>query len=157
MDCYEVYTDGGCSPNPGTGGYASIAFLHGEMYFQQVGAELKTTNNRMEFKAAIEALKKIPPDSKVILYSDSQLLCKIASKEYKAKKNKDLCEELFKTLDELEVEFKWVRGHSGNKWNEACDKLVGRAIKWAEKQDEIKLRNGFQHHLYYSPLFMLKS
>jgi ribonuclease HI len=136
MKKYEVWTDGGCNPNPGDGGYGAIILVDGKVSFQVIGGEPKTTNNRMEFLCAIRALEYIPDGSSVRIYSDSQLLCKIANGTYKAKKNKDLCEKLFKQMKAKSVEFNWIRGHSGNLLNNRCDTLASWSIKYTNKRQQ---------------------
>ena len=125
---YEVWTDGGCSPNPGAGGWCAIIMEGPKRVVTLIGGEPETTNNRMEFMSAIEALMWAPKGSTVNIHSDSQLLVRIAGGQYKAKKNRDLVQSLFELMNTRTVDFKWVRGHSGNALNEECDRWAGYAI-----------------------------
>lgn len=136
-----LYTDGACTGNPGPGGYAAI-LTYGEHRREISGGFRQTTNNRMELTAAIMGLRTLTRPCRVVLYSDSEYVVNAMSRgwaeRWKAngwKRNKkerasnpDLWEELLALCDRHEVEFKWVRGHSGNSDNERCDELaVGAA------------------------------
>ena len=134
-----IYTDGGCTGNPGPGGWACVILAGGkEHHFS--GGDAATTNNRMEMTAVITALKKIIEMGlplKADLYTDSQYVkngltqwihgwirngWKTASK--KPVKNKELWIEMKELCDRFELEWHWVKGHSGDKYNELCDSLV---------------------------------
>ena len=145
----HIYTDGGCSGNPGPGGWAYLilqeTFQGDEILAEHWGAEKETTNNRMELTAVIaslEALKNMDnAPRKANIYTDSQYVQKGISEwihnwkrnswrtsDKKPVKNKDL----WLCLDILACEFKihWicVKGHAGNKYNERCDLLTQKAI-----------------------------
>lgn len=137
MKTVNIYTDGACKGNPGAGGWAAILECDG--YEKELcGGEKSTTNNRMELTAAIEGLKALNKECRVILYSDSQYLVNAINKGWlaswkkngwkKADKSKVLNDDLWKTLDSLlakyKVEFVWVRGHDGHAYNERCDALA---------------------------------
>lgn len=145
MKEFEVYTDGGCSPNPGNGGFGVVILSGGKVCEQRVGGEPETTNNRMEFMAAIAGLESLPVNCKAVVYSDSQLLCKIATGVYKPRKNRDLCEKLFAQMALRTVEFKWVRGHSGNRLNEQCDKIATWSI-WQTMKRKEKWGSGVEYN-----------
>jgi ribonuclease HI len=134
----ELYTDGACSGNPGPGGWAYI-LKHPASGKEREGsgAELKTTNNRMELRAVIEGLGILTTRSLVDLTSDSQYvlngLCewlpqwkargwKTAAK--KPVKNQDLWEELDVLLGKHEIRFHWIRGHAEHPENERADRLA---------------------------------
>lgn len=132
-----VYTDGACNPNPGPGGWAAILLRADEAPQELCGAEADTTNNRMELRAALEALRTLAEPHQVILHTDSQYLCqgitdwlprweqdnwrKSTTKEVK---NQDLWRELAQARGRHQIEWKWVRGHAGNAWNERADALA---------------------------------
>ena len=136
----EIYTDGACRGNPGPGGWGAL-LRYGDVDKQLYGGEHLTTNNRMELKAVIEALSALSKPCKVTLTSDSTYVLK-GIREWlpnwkkrgwrtagkKPVKNGDL----WKTLDDLaamhEIEWHWVKGHSGHIENELVDQLANRGI-----------------------------
>ena len=142
----EIYTDGACSGNPGPGGWASVV-LADNQEIHLSGGEKLTTNNRMEFSAVINALQKVQSDSnlsnrEIILYIDSQYVkngitdwiknwkkngWKTAAK--KPVKNQELWIQLDSLVSVMKIEWLWVKGHSGNKYNEICDQLAVNAGK----------------------------
>ena len=135
----KIYTDGSCLGNPGNGGWAAIIFI-GKKKISLKGSKKNTTNNQMELLAPIKALKKIPIDEKIEIFTDSKYL-KLGITEwiFKWKKNgwktsnkkkvKNL--ELWKKLDNLvekyHIKWSWVKAHSGNKNNEEVDLLARNA------------------------------
>jgi ribonuclease HI len=134
----KVYTDGSCLGNPGPGGWAAIVLKDGKK-IELKGNDKDTTNNRMEMKAAVEALKWIRSkiginennqESAIEIYSDSSLLIKTINENWKRKKNQDLWAELDKERGWLKIQWSWVKGHSTNKYNNLADKL---AVEEAEK------------------------
>jgi len=134
-----IYTDGGCDPNPGVGGWAAV-LLHGKTTKELSGGEDKTTNNRMELTAAIRALEALKKPCRVEIYTDSQYVQRgitewIAGWKRKgwrrgrgAVKNVDLWQALDALVGEHQVTWKWVRGHAGNYYNEVCDELASQEI-----------------------------
>ncbi len=142
MPCVEVYTDGGCEPNPGSGGYG-VVLLHPKKRAEASGGFRLTTNNRMEIYAAIAGLEMLKQPCKVTLYSDSEYLVNPMTKgwaeTWKKKKwwrkqtervlNFDLWERLLALCEKHQVEFRWVRGHAGNQENERCDTLSMEALR----------------------------
>ena len=135
------YTDGGCSNNPGAGGYGVVC-LRGNKRKELSGGFRKTTNNRMEMMACIVALRSLKSKHSVIIYSDSKYVVEGINKGWadkwkvngwmrtKTEKavNVDLWSELLNLYDKHNVKFKWVKGHAGNPENERCDKLALRAM-----------------------------
>lgn len=135
-----IYTDGGCDPNPGPGGWAALIIEDGkrrEIY----GAEPHSTNNRMELTAAIEALKSIETPARVTIFTDSQYLQKGISEwmpKWLAKNwrgsngpvaNQDLWKELLAVSSQHHIEWHWLRGHAGRAENERVDYLCSVARK----------------------------
>ncbi|MED5396506.1 MAG: ribonuclease HI [Pseudomonadota bacterium] len=141
-DTIEIFTDGACSGNPGPGGWGVLLRWRGhekELY----GGVGKTTNNRMELMAAIRGIETLKPGSRAVLVTDSAYVrdgitewihgwkrngWKTAAK--KPVKNEDLWRRLDAALADHEVEWRWVRGHTGHADNERADAL---ARKGAEK------------------------
>lgn len=150
MKNVEVYTDGACTGNPGKGGFGAVLIYNGNEKRISRGYR-KTTNNRMELMAAIEALKLLKEECTVTLYSDSKYLTDAINKKWldswqkngwrKADKksvlNTDLWIQLISLLEKHSVNFVWVKGHSGNTYNEICDLLaVDAYTNSAENIDE---------------------
>lgn len=137
----NVYTDGVCKGNPGPGGWGAVLEV-GNKRRCVGGREDLTTNNRMELRAAVEALRQINRSGREVrVVTDSQYLQrgitewlpKWKTKGWKAASKKPVKNvDLWKALDELalkhSVEWLWVRGHSGNPGNELADSLANRAI-----------------------------
>ncbi len=132
----DIYTDGACSGNPGPGGWGVILRYNG-VEKELSGGAAETTNNRMELMAAIEALEALKRPSKARLYTDSTYVKDGITKwihGWKAKgwktanrkpvKNVDLWQRLEAALARHEVEWHWVRGHSGHPENERADELA---------------------------------
>ncbi|MCX7749748.1 MAG: ribonuclease HI [Clostridia bacterium] len=142
-----IYTDGACSGNPGDGGWGAV-LKYGEREMEISGFEENTTNNQMELKAAIEALKRLKEPCDVELSSDSAYLVNGFEKGwiYNWKRNgwktsgKEAVKnvELWMELDRLNKihEIKWikVKGHSDNEYNNRCDKLATGEIKKNSKK-----------------------
>ena len=133
---YIIYTDGACLGNPGTGGWAAIIIEpNGER--EIVGCEKSTTNNRMELKAVIEALKEIEVNSQISLFSDSKYVIDGITKwiknwkmndwktiNKKEIKNLDLWMDLDKLTSKFQITWNWVKGHSTNEYNNKVDRLA---------------------------------
>jgi ribonuclease HI len=138
MENVTIYTDGSSLGNPGPGGYAAI-LIHKNRRKELSGGFRLTTNNRMELKATIEALKAVKNDPKyfITIHTDSKLICDAFNKKWlqawikkgwRKSDNKDvLNQDLWKELHELvqgrNVKFEWVKGHAGQAENERCDEL----------------------------------
>ena len=138
---YAIYTDGACSGNPGPGGWGAVIFDQDKKQKNISGNEKNTTNNRMELMAPIMALKKIKSKSEVTIFTDSTYVkngitewikkwekngWKNANK--KPVKNKDLWLKLNGLCQKNTVIWKWVKGHSNNKYNNLADELATKAI-----------------------------
>lgn len=136
----EIFTDGACRGNPGAGGWAALLRYRGQEK-EISGADPCTTNNRMELVAAIRALESLKRPSRVSLTTDSEYVKKgivewlpgwkrrgWKTAANKPVKNVDLWQRLDAAAALHEVEWHWVRGHSGHPENEAADRLANRAI-----------------------------
>lgn len=136
----EIYTDGACSGNPGNGGWGAV-LLYKAHKKEISGAKDNTTNNQMELKAVIESLKILKRTSKIIIYTDSIYVKDGITKwifNWKRNgwkganknpiKNMELWQELSDLVINHEIEWRWIKGHSGNKYNEIADQLAVKAI-----------------------------
>jgi|TARA_B100000929_G_scaffold286305_1_gene271187 ribonuclease HI len=134
-----IYTDGSCLGNPGKGGWAAIILIE-EKKIKIKGGKKNTTNNQMELMAPIQALKKIPAGKKVEIYTDSKYVkmgitewiknwkknnWKTSSK--KKVKNIEFWKELDGLTEKHQIKWSWVKGHSGNTYNEEVDQLAREA------------------------------
>jgi ribonuclease HI len=142
----EIYTDGSCLGNPGPGGWGAV-LLYKEHKKEISGANNATTNNRMEMQAVVEALKIIKKESaKIIIYTDSQYVKDGINKwifswkkngwrnaNRKLIKNVDLWQELDLEVSKHQIEWVWVKGHSGNHYNEIVDELARKAAESCKK------------------------
>jgi ribonuclease HI len=126
----ELYTDGSCLKNPnGPGGWA-VCFIEDDNEYYLSGNNSCTTNNRMELTAIIEAISLVEDDIKECkIYTDSQLCINCANRKWKRKSNLDLWEIYDKVSKNKKINFEWVKGHSGNKYNEIVDKLAFNEAK----------------------------
>jgi ribonuclease HI len=149
----KIYTDGGCSGNPGPGGWAYVIVRDGtgdtggepEILAERYGGEPHTTNNRMELTAAVSALMSLPslklPSRHITVLTDSQYVQKGMSlwikawkqnawrtNDRKPVKNRDLWEQLDKFSADFLIRWEWIKGHAGNEFNERCDQMTQRAI-----------------------------
>ena len=141
MDKILIYTDGGCRGNPGVGGWG-VWLRYGKHDKKLRGGEDHTTNNRMELTAAIKALESLKsPNIPVLLYTDSKYVMTGISQwidNWKAKgwktankkpvKNADLWQILDQLNQQFEVDWRWVKGHSGDPGNEMADELANLAM-----------------------------
>jgi len=145
----KIYTDGGCSGNPGPGGWAFVivlkTFQGNKIVAEQKGGEKNTTNNRMELTAVIESLKALKTlddvPGKAVVCTDSQYVQKgitdwirkwkqnaWRTSDKKPVKNQDLWVELDLLAGEFSLDWEWVRGHSGVEYNELCDRMTQQAV-----------------------------
>lgn len=137
-----IYTDGACSGNPGPGGWGAV-LLYGQYRKDMSGGERHTTNNRMEIKAVIEALKALHEPCAVKVYSDSAYVVNCFQQRWiygwmkkgwinskgQPVENKELWQELWSLMQKHKVEYIKVKGHSDNELNNHCDYLAREAIK----------------------------
>jgi ribonuclease HI len=146
MNRIRIYTDGGCSGNPGPGAWAYLILAQGEE-IKRAGFVAQTTNNRMELQAVIQALQVVQSDaslrtSGLDLFTDSQYVKNGISqwihnwikngwqtRSKQAVKNQDLWKQLLDLSSPLKIDWHWLMGHAGDRYNEACDRLVRQAIK----------------------------
>ena len=136
----QIYTDGACKGNPGPGGWGALLKYNGEER-EMFGGEAVTTNNRMEMMAVIEALRALKRPSRVVLHTDSTYVMKGITewiRGWKARgwrtaakepvKNVDLWKALDVEVARHEIEWKWVKGHSGHDGNERADALANKGV-----------------------------
>lgn len=141
QECVEIYTDGACKGNPGVGGWGALLKM-GAHQRELFGGEFATTNNRMELMAVIRALEALKRKVKVRVYTDSKYVQQGISTwihDWKRRgwrtsskapvKNEDLWRELDRLAAEHEIEWQWVKGHSGHDGNEAADRLANRGVQ----------------------------
>lgn len=153
-----IYTDGSCLHNPGRGGWAAV-IMDGEERTEISGGALLSTNNRMEIRAAIEALRALSRShstrQRVVIHTDSQLLVNSIMKGWAQKwrannwkrnrtdkaENPDLWAILLDELQKHDVRFEWTKGHAGTVENERCDVLAKAAAERASEHDEVYERH----------------
>ena len=141
QDKIIIYTDGACSGNPGKGGWGAILMF--KEHEKKISGGLKeTTNNQMEIRAVIEALKTIKKPNEIIINTDSKYVMDGITKwingwkkngwrtaDRKAVKNSELWQELDIEASKHNIEWRWVKGHSGNKYNDIADELARSGIE----------------------------
>ena len=139
----EIWTDGACKGNPGPGGWGAL-LRYGSHEKELFGGQRETTNNRMELMAVIEALASLKQRCRVIVHTDSQYV-KNGIQEWitnwirrgwrtsdnKPVKNIELWQRLAAEAARHDVEWLWVRGHSGDPGNERADELANRGVEEA--------------------------
>ena len=155
-----IHTDGACIGNPGPGGYG-VVLQFGEHRKELSGGYRLTTNNRMELMGPIKALQTLKQSYFVILYSDSRYVVDAIEKGWverwrakgwmRNKKDRAVNPDLWKCLLDLcsehEVEFRWVRGHAGNRYNERCDRLATQAAR----QKGLPIDEGYESPVMVQP------
>lgn len=137
-----IYTDGGCEPNPGRGGWAAIVIGANGAEMEMCGTVEDSTNNRMEIWAALQALQSLPPGITATVHTDSQYVQKGATEWLKGWKrrgwvnsakqpvaNQDLWQLVDLAISQRKVTWKWVRGHADNVYNNRCDVLANASAK----------------------------
>jgi ribonuclease HI len=135
-----IYTDGACKGNPGPGGWG-VLMIAGDNRRELCGGEKKTTNNRMELTAAIEALRALKRPTRVRLFTDSKYVMQgietwihgwkkngWRTSDKKPVKNMDLWQALDALAAQQQIEWRWVKGHSGDPGNERADALSNDGI-----------------------------
>lgn len=146
LNVIKIYTDGGCFPNPGKGGWAAIFTKNGGVVRTLSGGEKHTTNNRMEMTAVIEALRNAPEGESIKILSDSKLILNTAqdwmyrwrrlgwvrNRKGGEVKNLDLVKDLYEVVEACpasSIKWAWVKGHSGNRFNEMADGLAAAEVR----------------------------
>lgn len=137
----HIYTDGACLGNPGNGGYGAILMYKGHKK-EISGGEKDTTNNRMEMRAAIEALRALKKSSEITIYTDSKYVMdgittwivswkknNWRTANRKPVKNADLWQDLDAEVARHKIKWVWVKGHAGNHYNELVDELARKAAQ----------------------------
>lgn len=146
---YLVYTDGACIGNPGPGGWAAIIRSRDGSERILAGNAVRTTNNRMELIAALEALRVLPEGVRVLLRTDSRHLADAIEKGWAERwrahgwkrnrreraENSDLWEQLLAELERRSVRIEWVRSHNGDSLNERCDAIARQEAEHATGVD----------------------
>ena len=145
-DPITIYTDGACKGNPGPGGWG--AWLRSGVHEKELwGGEATTTNNRMELTAVIEALAALKAPSQVVLYLDSEYVRNGITSwihnwkrrgwrtaDNKPVKNVDLWQRLDTLVQTHRIDWRWVKGHSGDPGNERADALANRGVVVAQSR-----------------------
>lgn len=145
-DVVEIFTDGACKGNPGIGGWGAL-MQYGRRTRSLYGGEKHTTNNRMELLAVIRALEALTRPCKIRIHTDSKYVQKGISEwihswkkqnwltsSKKQVKNNDLWKQLDQLVQPHQIEWFWVRGHSGHDGNEQADKLANQGAELVEKR-----------------------
>jgi len=134
-----VFTDGGCVPNPGPGGWGAVYVVDGEIVEEKYGHDPDTTNNRMELTALIEGSRLVPEGTPITVYSDSNLAVRTINewaagweaRGWKRKtgpvENVDLVRQAYAVYRKRpELDLRWIKAHVGFTWNEYADRLANR-------------------------------
>ena len=146
-----IYTDGACSGNPGPGGYGVVMIFNGHRK-EMSGGFKNTTNNRMELMGVVVGLESLKEKCQVVVVSDSKYVVDAVEKGWLKKwrsngwmrtkseeaKNADLWKRIWTLMENHEVRFKWVKGHSTNPENEVCDKLAVAETKKPDLPEDIR-------------------
>lgn len=143
MNRIEIWTDGGCEPNPGFGGWAAVIIGDDGDKAEMFGHASNTTNQRMELTAPIAALELMPTDIPIVVHSDSKYVVdgirlwvpgwkangwqRGTARKPQPVANLDLWKRLEEVASARMVTWQWVKGHAGNEWNERADELAGLA------------------------------
>jgi len=138
-DIVEIWTDGGCKPNPGPGGWAAILHFRGHER-ELSGNHPASTNNRMELTAAAEALEALKRRCQVVLHTDSEYLRNGITRWHQGwvrrnwrsstgepVANMDLWRRILDAAARHEIDWRWIRGHAGDPMNERADRLATEA------------------------------
>lgn len=152
MKLVEIYTDGACSVNPGSGGWCAILIYKGVEKIIS-GGEPLTTNNRMELTAVLEGLKALKEPCEVKIYSDSSYVVSAfeegwinrwqmfgwrkSSKSTEGIKNIDIWKDLYEEVYKHKCTFIKVKGHSDNEYNNHCDKIASQIAQAGKTKDKL--------------------
>ncbi|MEX1177836.1 MAG: ribonuclease H [Nitriliruptor sp.] len=134
-----LFTDGGCVPNPGPGGWGAVYVVDGEIVDEAHGSDPATTNNRMELTALLRGIELVPVGTPCTVYTDSNLTVRTITewaagweargwkRRTGAVENVDLVRPLYEAVrSRPELELRWIKAHVGNRWNEYADALADR-------------------------------
>ena len=158
---FTIYADGACSQNPGPGGYGAV-LVAGEQREELSAGFRKTTNNRMELRGVIEALRRLSADrTSALVHSDSRYIVDMVNDGHATRwrahgwmrnqrdraENSDLWETLLSLCDRHNVTFVWVKGHAGHSENERCDELAVHA----REQEDLPPDEGYETMLSQQP------
>lgn len=134
-----LFTDGGCVPNPGPGGWGAVYVVGGEIVDEAHGHDPATTNNRMELTAIARGIELVPVGTACTVWSDSNLAVRTLTEwaaGWQARgwrrrtgpvENLDLVQPLFEALRARpELELRWIKAHAGHRWNEYADALANQ-------------------------------
>jgi len=127
---YTIYTDGGCAYNPGGPGGYGVVMINDETGEKRKFSQgyISTTNNRMEIRGVLHAVKEMKPGDSAVIHTDSQYTVNCMTGAWKKQKNRDLWKEMESAAAGKKIEMKWVRGHNGDLYNEICDKMATEAM-----------------------------
>ncbi|MGB0386578.1 MAG: ribonuclease HI [Ardenticatenaceae bacterium] len=161
-----IYSDGGCNPNPGPGGWGVVLLFPEQEPQELSGGEPETTNNRMELQAALEGLRALQGPHDVTFYTDSEYLRKGITQWLGGwqkrnwltagntpVKNQDLWQALSAELGDHEIDWQWTKGHAGDKWNERADELASSQIP----KPELPLDDEHAIHIFTAASYLRKS
>lgn len=154
-EAIAIYTDGSCTGNPGPGGFAAIIQIPGQSEITVTGGEPRSTNNRMELSAVIEALALVTAQPqlenlRIAVHTDSQYVCRAFQENWFRNWNRngwrnsrgnpvlnpELWQRLLKLTQGRRVSWNWVKGHAGHPQNERCDRMAGACAAQAATRPE---------------------
>jgi ribonuclease HI len=161
-----IYSDGGCRPNPGTGGWAAV-LIFDNTEEELSGGERNSTNNRMELTAVMNALSSLDQDYQVELYTDSEYVKNGITKwikgwiqkDWKDVKNPDLWQGLHLATEGHTIKWHWVKGHAGHAYNERVDELATREIErltgrtFERKPEPVEVKVNADTRIYISATY----
>lgn len=144
MNKVTIYTDGSCHGNPGAGGYAAVVLSNGvtkEVY----GGDWYTTNNRMELTAVVEGLRLLSQPANVRIVTDSKYIVNQINRgglcayvNTPGRKNADLWQKILQLSLIHNLSAEWVRGHSGDYFNQRCDRIANNEASKLEREKGIR-------------------
>lgn len=169
-DIITIYTDGSCTGNPGPGGFAAIVQAPDQSEITVTGGEPRSTNNRMELSAVIEALVLVKADTKlqglpIAVHTDSQYVCRAFREDWfrnwtrngwrnsqgKPVANPELWQRLLNLTQGRRISWHWVKGHAGHPQNERCDRLAGACAKQSAARSEYWRQSTVQEPTHTGP------